>query len=69
VSEVIFRGFSGTSAKQNAITLNCSSPGCFDIVLDDIDIVSSQPGKPASCSSNNAHGTSTHTVPNCTLLS
>ncbi|ESW06317.1 hypothetical protein PHAVU_010G037700 [Phaseolus vulgaris] len=69
VSDVIFRGFSGTSAKKNAINLNCSSSGCFDIVLDHIHIVSSLPGKPASCSCNNAHGTATDTVPKCYLLS
>ncbi|XP_014515465.1 probable polygalacturonase At3g15720 [Vigna radiata var. radiata] len=69
VSDVIFRGFSGTSAKEKAITLNCCPSGCFDIVLDHVDIVSSKPGKPASCSCNNAHGKATNTVPECSLSS
>jgi len=64
---VTFRGFNGTSASDKAITLNCSSNGCFDIVLDDIDIVSSQSGKQVSCSSNNVHGRVTSTNPNCSL--
>ncbi|KAK7382785.1 hypothetical protein VNO80_01854 [Phaseolus coccineus] len=69
VSDVTFRGFNGTSATDEAITLNCSLPGCFNIVLDDIDIVSSESGKPVSCSCNNAHGTVTSTHPNCSLSS
>ncbi|CAJ1948716.1 unnamed protein product [Sphenostylis stenocarpa] len=69
VSDVTFRGFSGTSEKELAITLNCSPPGCFNIVLDHINIVSATPEKPATCSCNNAHGTATYTVPNCSLSS
>jgi len=69
VSDVTFRGFSGTAAKQKAITLNCCPSGCFDIVLDHVDIVPSTPGKTASCSCNNAHGKSTETVPQCSLSS
>ncbi|KOM58500.1 hypothetical protein LR48_Vigan11g153400, partial [Vigna angularis] len=65
LSEVTFRGFRGTSANDRAINLACGSPGCFNIVLDEIKIVSSQPGKRASCSCTNVHGRSTSTVPNC----
>ncbi|KAK7386216.1 hypothetical protein VNO78_26276 [Psophocarpus tetragonolobus] len=65
VSDVIFCGFHGTSAKDLAINLACSSSGCFNIVLDNIEIVSSLPGKPAYCSCSNAHGTSTSTEPSC----
>ncbi|XP_022641620.1 probable polygalacturonase At3g15720 [Vigna radiata var. radiata] len=62
---VTFRGFRGTSANDRAIDLACGSPGCFNILLDEIKIVSSQPGKPASCSCTNVHGRSTSTIPNC----
>lgn len=65
MSEVTFRGFRGTSANDRAIDLACGSPGCFNILLDEIKIVSSQPGKPASCSCTNVHGRSTSTIPNC----
>jgi len=68
VSEVIFRGFRGTSANDKAINLGCSSEGCFNIVLDDIKIVSSEPEKPASCYCSNAHGTATSVVPECGSL-
>ena len=68
MSGVTFRGFTGTSADDKAITLACSSQGCFNIVLDQVTIKSSVPGKPASCSCTNAHGTATSTVPNCASL-
>ncbi|WVZ16280.1 hypothetical protein V8G54_009262, partial [Vigna mungo] len=68
VSGVTFRGFQGTSFDGKAITLDCGESGCYNIVLDQIDIVSSLPAKPACCSCNNAHGTVTSTVPNCSSL-
>ncbi|XP_068471421.1 probable polygalacturonase At3g15720 [Phaseolus vulgaris] len=68
VSGVTFRGFKGTSADDKAITLACGSQGCFNIVLDQVSITSSLPGKPTSCSCMNAHGTATSTVPNCASL-
>jgi len=68
VSEVTFRGFEGTSGDEKAIDLSCHSPGCSNIVLDHINIASSQPDKPASCSCSNAHGTTTSTIPNCSCL-
>ncbi|WVZ16957.1 hypothetical protein V8G54_009939 [Vigna mungo] len=68
VSGVTFRGFQGTSFDGKAITLDCGESGCYDIVLDQINIVSSLPAKPACCSCNNAHGTVTSTVPNCSCL-
>lgn len=69
MSGVTFRGFQGTSADDKAITLACGSKGCFDIVLDQVDIKSSKAGKPAACSCSNAHGRATSTVPNCYSLS
>ena len=62
-----FRGFQGTSFDGRAITLDCGQLGCHDIELDQIDI-SSSPAKPAYCFCNNAHGTVTSTVPNCSCL-
>jgi len=65
---VTFRGFQGTSFDGKAITLDCGQLGCYDIVLEQINIVSSSPANPAVCSCHNAHGTATSTVPNCSCL-
>ncbi|KAL2319397.1 hypothetical protein Fmac_028366 [Flemingia macrophylla] len=67
VSEVTYRGFVGTSATDDAIDLKCSTLGCFGITFDNVQIVSSQPTKPAFASCNNAHGTATNTVPKVTF--
>jgi len=68
VSDVTFRGFKGTSGDDRTIDMSCASSGCFNIVLEDINIVSSEPGKPASCSCNNAHGITASTTPICDCL-
>ncbi|TKY68794.1 polygalacturonase protein [Spatholobus suberectus] len=65
VSNVTYRGFQGTSADDKAINLDCCSSGCFNIVLDQINIVYSKPGKKVYASCNNAHGTVTSTVAGC----
>ncbi|CAK8560140.1 unnamed protein product [Lathyrus sativus] len=67
VSSVTYRGFSGTSSCVFAINLNCSSSGCFDILLEQNNIVS--PGKMASAFCKNAHGTARDTIPNVGCLS
>ncbi|CAL5195371.1 unnamed protein product [Lathyrus oleraceus] len=67
VSSVTYRGFTGTSSCVFAINLNCSSSGCFDILLEQNNIVS--PGKQASAFCKNAHGTARDTVPNVGCLS
>ncbi|XP_058746867.1 probable polygalacturonase At3g15720 [Vicia villosa] len=67
VSSVTYRGFTGTSSVVFAINLNCSSSGCFDILLDQNNIVT--PGKTASAFCKNAHGTATNTIPNVNCLS
>jgi len=69
VSEVTFSEFEGTSGDEKAIVLNCDSSSCSNIVLDHINIASSQTGKPASCSCTNAYGRTTSTIPNCSCLS
>ncbi|XP_061350709.1 probable polygalacturonase At3g15720 [Gastrolobium bilobum] len=66
---VTYRGFEGTSANDNAINLNCSPLGCFNIVLDQIDIVSSKPGKKTYASCKNAHGIVGSTTPSVHCLS
>ncbi|KAK7386217.1 hypothetical protein VNO78_26277 [Psophocarpus tetragonolobus] len=68
VSGITYRDFKGTSADGRAIYLNCADSGCFDLTLDDINLVSNYPGKPATCFCNNAHGTVTSTTPNCSGL-
>ncbi|CAI8608292.1 unnamed protein product [Vicia faba] len=68
VSFVTYRGFTGTSATDVAISLDCSSSGCYGIVLEENNIVSAQPGKKTSAFCRNAHGTATHTIPNVLCL-
>ncbi|XP_056174626.1 probable polygalacturonase At3g15720 [Syzygium oleosum] len=63
VSNVTYSGFQGTSATDQAITLSCSSAGCSDIILDNIKITSSTPGRTVTASCMNAHGSATLTTP------
>ncbi|XP_028759741.1 probable polygalacturonase At3g15720 [Neltuma alba] len=59
VSDITYRNFKGTSATENATQLVCDvNRDCTDIVLDQINITSSQPGKATYASCENAHGTS-----------
>ncbi|KAJ0030345.1 hypothetical protein Pint_12381 [Pistacia integerrima] len=68
VSDVTYSGVQGTSAEEQAITLNCSDEiGCFNIKMKKIKISSSVPGKKTHAYCNNAHGTSTLTTPKCPL--
>lgn len=47
VSNVTFKNFKGTCAHDIAIKLDCDEiVRCHDIVMEDIDITSSLPGKP-----------------------
>ncbi|TKY68796.1 polygalacturonase protein [Spatholobus suberectus] len=69
VSEVTYRGFDGTSADGKAIDLKCSTSGCFNITLDQIHIVASQPSKPTYASCKNAHGKVGYSVPKVFCLS
>jgi len=54
VSNVTYRGFKGTCAGDIAIDLDCTS--CFNVVLDQINIVSSQKGNKVSAICKNFHG-------------
>ncbi|KAK7287270.1 hypothetical protein RIF29_00468 [Crotalaria pallida] len=68
VSDVTYRGFHGTSANDNAINLDCSSTGCFNLLLDQINIISSKPGKKTHASCNNAHGRVENVNPNVSCI-
>ncbi|WJX86022.1 hypothetical protein P8452_68387 [Trifolium repens] len=67
VSDVTFRGFTGTCSGDIAINLDCSSSGCHNIVLDQNKIMSTS-GKELSVVCNNAHGTATNTIPYVSCL-
>ncbi|KAK7261923.1 hypothetical protein RIF29_28247 [Crotalaria pallida] len=70
VSDVTFKGISGTSLMDKAINLNCDpNIGCSNIVLDNIDITSAVPGMQVFSYCNNAHGRVFNTKPavNCLL--
>lgn len=70
VSGITYTNFKGTSATENAIELECDNNlGCTDLVLDQINITSSQPGQTTYASCQNAHGTSSSSnVPNIQCL-
>jgi hypothetical protein len=67
VSDVTFRGFTGTCSGNIAINLDCSSSGCHNILLDQNNIMSTS-GKKLSVVCNNAYGSATNTIPNVTCL-
>ncbi|RHN38842.1 putative polygalacturonase [Medicago truncatula] len=54
VNDVTYRGFNGTCAGDIAIDLDCMD--CFNIVLDQINIVSSQKRNKVSAICKNFHG-------------
>ncbi|KAK0572419.1 hypothetical protein LWI29_031313 [Acer saccharum] len=58
----------GTSASEVAITLDCCDSGCSNIVMNDVGITSSNPGKETRAICNNAHGTSHSTKPDVPCL-
>ncbi|XP_027337006.1 probable polygalacturonase At3g15720 [Abrus precatorius] len=68
VSDVIYRGFSGTSSDAKAIDLQCSKSGCFNIILNQINIVSAEQGKHAYASCKNVHGIVISAIPNVSCL-
>lgn len=69
VSEVTYSNVQGTSADEQAITLDCSENGCFNIKMDLVKITSTVPGKQTTALCKNAHGTSSSTVPQVPCLS
>ncbi|KAK0572422.1 hypothetical protein LWI29_031377 [Acer saccharum] len=68
VSGVSFTSVHGTSASEVAITLDCCDSGCSNIVMNDVGITSSNPGKETRAICNNAHGTSHSTKPDVPCL-
>ncbi|XP_057451766.1 probable polygalacturonase At3g15720 [Lotus japonicus] len=68
VSDVTYRGIHGTSTADLAIKLDCSTSGCFNIVLDQINIVSAIPGRKTYASCHNAHGTVRSSIPSVPCL-
>jgi polygalacturonase/galacturan 1,4-alpha-galacturonidase len=69
VSDVTYRGFTGTSASDVAIALKCSPSGCFGLLFDQNNIVSTQRGKKTSSFCMNAHGSAINTIPSVSCLS
>ncbi|KAI9193803.1 hypothetical protein LWI28_000314 [Acer negundo] len=64
VSNVSFVSVHGTSASEQAITLDCSGSayGCSNIVMSGVNTTSSNPGKEVRALCKNAHGTSHSTT-------
>ncbi|XP_057451767.1 probable polygalacturonase At3g15720 [Lotus japonicus] len=56
VSDARYLGFTGTSASDLAINIDCSSFGCSNILLDQINIAPSQAGKKIGTTCKNARG-------------
>ena len=69
VRDVQFSGFTGTSASEQAITLDCSDLGCTNIVMDHVSLTSAVPGKPVLRSvCNKASGEASFTTPEVPCL-
>ncbi|TXG61759.1 hypothetical protein EZV62_013122 [Acer yangbiense] len=65
VNYVSFVNVHGTSASEQAITLDCSSSvkGCTNIVIKQVNITSSKPGNEIRALCKNAHGIFESTTP------
>ncbi|XP_027333171.1 probable polygalacturonase At3g15720 [Abrus precatorius] len=62
VSNVTFSTIYGTSSSENAVVLDCAAIGCDNINLNQINITSVDPKKPASATCNYVHGTATDII-------
>ncbi|XP_065851165.1 probable polygalacturonase At3g15720 [Euphorbia lathyris] len=69
VNGIIYSGVKGTSASKQAITLDCDKIGCGNIIMDHINISSSNPGKQIHAFCNHVNGKSTSTIPVVPCLS
>ncbi|KAI3771651.1 hypothetical protein L6452_02817 [Arctium lappa] len=66
ISDVVYKNLYGTSSTNIAINLNCSrSVRCSGIKMKNINLVSTQPGKPMTSSCTNAVGTEVGVNPAC----
>ncbi|KAK2412146.1 putative polygalacturonase [Trifolium repens] len=67
VSDITYRGFTGTCEGDIAVKFDCSSSGCQNVILDEINIDSNQ-GKNLSTVCHNAYGTAKKTIPSVPCL-
>ncbi|CAN8256032.1 unnamed protein product [Cochlearia groenlandica] len=66
VSDVRYTNIRGSSASDEAITLNCDEDlGCADIVMDHVNIVSATSGHKVWATCKNVHGTSSDSLVSC----
>ncbi|CAL0333479.1 unnamed protein product [Lupinus luteus] len=63
VSDVTFSDIHGTCTTENAIVLDCANIGCENIILNQINVTSIDPKKPASTICNNVQGHATNISP------
>lgn len=68
VSDVTYNGFHGTSKNEQAITFDCVTLGCVNIVMNQINITSAIPNKETQASCSNVNGTSSGTAPQVPCL-
>ncbi|KAL9335559.1 hypothetical protein Peur_072740 [Populus x canadensis] len=70
ISDVTYRNVRGSSADEVAIALNCAGKAaCTNIIMDNVKITSSNPGKQIRASCNNAKGTAISASPTVPCLS
>lgn len=69
MSDVTYREVYGTSANENAIILNCSRARCTNIVMNNVNIKTSTPGKEAKAFCQNVEGKAELAVPTVPCLS
>lgn len=69
MSDVTYREVYGTSANENAIILNCSRDRCTNIVMNNVNIKTSTPGKEAKAFCQNVEGKAELAVPTVPCLS
>ncbi|KAK2398911.1 putative polygalacturonase [Trifolium repens] len=62
ISNVTFSNIHGTCVGEDAIVLDCAKIGCDNINLNQINITSIDPKKPASVKCNYVHGTATNII-------
>lgn len=63
-----YNGFHGTSKNEQAITFDCATLGCANIVMNQINITSAIPNKETQASCSNVNGTSRATAPQVPCL-
>ncbi|CAB4313629.1 unnamed protein product [Prunus armeniaca] len=69
VSDVTYRNINGTCTDEKAITLACAGGGCTNIVMNNVSIKSDLPNKRSYAYCDNAHGTSSFSLPSVPCLS